>query len=72
LELKNKLKKFKNGKNLNFILSFIQYNTPTLKKKGKQMAKDVNHRGKQSHKGRNTHDRSKYWKYGRSSGKENK
>ena len=32
------------------------------------MSKDKNHKGKQSHKGKT--DRSKHWKYGKSSSKE--
>ena len=33
------------------------------------MGKNKNHRGKESHNG--IKDRSKYWKYGKSSGKKN-
>jgi len=35
------------------------------------MSKDVNNRGKQSHKGRDN-DRSRHWKHGKSSGKSKK
>lgn len=34
------------------------------------MSKNINHKGKQSHCSKNQ-DRSKYWKYGKSSGKQN-